>query len=256
MFEVSVLASGSSGNCFYVGSDKSDILIDAGISCKQIAQRLNKIGKDIKNIQAVFVTHEHIDHIRGLNILSKQYNIPIYINKGTLDLSFINSAKANIIETDEELDFNGLNILPFSKSHDASEPVSYLIKNKSKKISVITDIGYSCENVIQSVSESDLLILEANHDVNMLKNGPYPVFLKKRIASKLGHLSNYDAALLVLEHAKNKLHHVLLSHLSINNNTPELALNTFSSIVKERSDLKKLKTLLSCREKPTELITI
>jgi len=90
----------------------------------------------------------------------------------------------------------------------------------------------------------------------MLKNGPYPVFLKKRIASKLGHLSNYDAALLVLEHAKNKLHHVLLSHLSINNNTPELALNTFSSIVKERSDLKKLKTLLSCREKPTELITI
>ncbi|MFH1396898.1 MAG: MBL fold metallo-hydrolase [archaeon] len=256
MFEVSVLASGSSGNCFYVGSKNTEILIDAGISCKQISERLTKIGKDINNIKGIFITHEHVDHIRGINVLSRKYNIPIYINEGTLAESFINPRNANIIKTDKEFEFNGLKILPFSKSHDASDPISFQIKNKNKKISVVTDIGFSCDNVIQSISESNLVILESNHDLDMLKNGRYPQFLKNRIAGKLGHLSNYDAALLVLEHANKKLQHILLSHLSLNNNRPDLAVKTFNSLLSERKDLKKLQTILSYREKPTELITI
>jgi phosphoribosyl 1,2-cyclic phosphodiesterase len=256
MFEVSVLASGSSGNCFYIGSDKGDILIDAGISCKQISDRMNQLGKDIANIKGIFVTHEHTDHIRGIEVLSRKYNIPIFINKGTLSNSFMDMGNFKIMRTNKEIDFNGLKIFPFSKNHDASDPVSFLIKNGTKKISVITDVGICCENVIQSVQESDMIILESNHDLHMLKNGLYPYYLKKRIASKEGHLSNYEAALLVLEHGDKKLQHVLLSHMSLNNNTPEMALKTFNSVVCERSDLKRLKTWLTFRDKSTELINI
>ncbi len=256
MFEVSVLASGSSGNCFYIGNKRGDILIDAGISCKQISERLEKIGKSIENIKAIFVTHEHTDHIRGIETLSRNHNIPIYINEGTLNNSYLDMGNVQLIKSDREFDFNGLKILPFSKNHDASEPISYVIKNGSKKISVITDVGCCCENVIRNVMESDLIILEANHDINMLKNGPYPYFLKKRIASTQGHLSNYEAGLLILEHGNKKLQHVLLSHLSLNNNSQELAMKTFNTIVGERSDLKKLKSWMTYREKPTELIKI
>lgn len=256
MFEVSVLASGSSGNCFYIGTDKGDILIDAGISCKQISQRLEQIGKSMDNIKGIFVTHEHVDHISGIEVLSRRYNVPIFINRGTLGNSYLDMGNIQLIKRNDEIDFNGLKISSFSKCHDAADPVSYLIKNGSKKISVITDIGCCCENVIESVKESDLIILESNHDLNMLKNGPYPYFLKKKISSTKGHLSNYESALLVLEFGNKRLQHVLLSHLSLNNNTPELAMKTFNSIVCERDDLRKLKMWLTYREKPTELIRI
>jgi phosphoribosyl 1,2-cyclic phosphodiesterase len=256
MFEVSVLASGSSGNCFYVGTEKNEILIDAGISAKQISDRLTKLGKSIESIKGIFITHEHIDHIRGIDVLSKKYNIPVYSTKGTLANSYLDMGNINIIKKDEDIDFNGIKILPFSKSHDADEPVSYLIKNNNKKISIITDIGYCCHNVISGIKESELIVLESNHDPFMLKNGNYPEFLKKRIASDKGHLSNYQAALAVLEHGNKRLQHILLSHLSLNNNTPQVAMKTFNSILCERTDLKQLKTWLTYREKPTEIIKI
>jgi len=256
MIEISSLASGSSGNCFYIGTNKSNILIDAGISCKQIKSKLESIGKDISNLDAVFITHEHSDHIRGIDVISRKYNLPIYVNKGTLKNCFFDMGNINFFKTDKEITINDLSILPFNKSHDAGEPVSYLIKKGSKKVSVITDIGYSCNNVKQAISESDFTILESNHDLKMLKEGPYPYFLKKRIAGKEGHLSNYDAALLVLEHANKNLKHVMLSHLSLNNNTPELALNTFNTIVKERADLKNIKTEIASKEKTTGIVRV
>jgi phosphoribosyl 1,2-cyclic phosphodiesterase len=256
MFEVSVLASGSSGNCFYIGSNRGNILVDAGISCRQISERLQKLGRDIKDINAIFVTHEHSDHIRGIEVLSRRYNIPVYINDGTLENCFMDMGNVKRIKTDNEFDFNGLKILPFSKSHDAADPISFLIRNGKKNISVITDVGCCSKKVMECMRESDLVILESNHDLNMLKNGPYPYHLKKRIAGTHGHLSNYEAALLVLEFGKESLEHVLLSHLSLNNNTPELAMKTFETIVSERSDLKKMKTWMTYREKPTELIKI
>ena len=256
MLEVSVLASGSSGNCFYISDGKNDILFDAGISCLQIAKRLEHIGKSIDNIKALFVTHEHTDHIKGIETISKMHNIPVYINRGTLRNSFLDMGNVQLMETGEEINLEGLKIGSFLKSHDSAEPVGYLVSDNDKRISVLTDIGFCCENVINSVKQSDALILEANHDLHMLKQGSYPEHLKKRIASTVGHLSNYEAALLVLEHATKKLHHVLLSHLSENNNTPELALSTFNSIVAERSDLNHLKARLTFRDKPTELLRI
>jgi len=256
MFEVSVLASGSSGNCVYIGTDKAEILIDAGISCRQICLRLETIGKSIQNIQGIFITHEHTDHVRGVGVLARRYGIPVFLNKGTFEHCAIPIEHSRIIKTDSELDFCGLQILPFSKSHDAHDPVSYLIKNGNKKVSVITDIGFCCDNVKHSIKECDLIVLEANHDREMLHNGPYPPYLKKRIAGDRGHLCNHDAAVAILEHGNKYLRYALLSHLSLHNNTPECALQTFTSIVQQRSDLKHLQTLLSFRDAPTELIRL
>ncbi len=256
MFEISVLASGSSGNCFYIGTDKAEILIDAGISCRQICRRLEKIGKHIQNIQGIFVSHEHSDHIQGLAVLTRHYNIPVYLNQGTLDHCPIPVHNAKIITTDKEVDFCGLQILPFSKSHDAHDPVSYLINNEGQKVSVITDIGYCCENVTSSLHGCAAVILEANHDTEMLHNGPYPPYLKSRIAGAQGHLSNHAAAMAVLEHADNNLQYALLSHLSLYNNTPACALQTFTSIITKRNDLKHVQTRLSYRDEPTALIVL
>ena len=256
MFEVSVLASGSSGNCFYIGTDKAEILIDAGISCRQICLRLEKIGKSIQNIQGIFITHEHTDHVRGVEVLARRYEIPVFLNKGTFEHCSVPIKNTRIIKTDREMDFCGLQILPFSKSHDAHDPVSYLIKNGGEKVSVITDIGFCCDNVKHSIKECDLIILEANHDREMLHKGPYPSYLKKRIAGDKGHLCNHDAAVAILEYGNKNLRHALLSHLSLHNNTPECALQTFTSIVQQRSDLQHLQTWLSYRDVPTELIRL
>jgi len=255
MFEISALASGSSGNCFYIGTESASVLVDAGISAREIRQRMEYLGKDIRELNGIFVTHEHTDHTSGIGALSKKYDIPVYLTEGTYENSRILADEVFFLKSDKEFQFHGLKILPFSKNHDAAEPVSYVIRNNGHKVSILTDVGFPCLNVINSIAEADLLCLEANHDVHMLKNGSYPAVLKKRIASDKGHLSNYDAALLVLQHASPNLKHVLLSHLSLNNNTPELALSTFNSIVSERKDLN-FRTWLTYREKPTSLIRI
>lgn len=256
MLEVCALASGSSGNCFYVGNDNGGILVDVGISASQVVQRLQRIEKDIKNIKGIFLTHEHSDHISGAETVSKRYKIPMFINEQTLSRSYLNAEDIFIIETNKEIDFNGLKILPFLKSHDAAAPLSLSISNGSGKVSIITDIGFGCKNVIKSIAESSVLLLEFNHDLYMLKNGNYPYELKKRIAGKKGHLSNYEASLLVLEHGSSRLNHIFLSHLSLENNKPEIALKTLSSIIAERKDLSHLKTWMTYRDKPSELVRL
>lgn len=256
MIKGCALASGSSGNCFFIEAGNG-FLVDAGISCKQIEERLGSIGKDISDINALFVTHEHADHIRGIDVLSRKHSIPIFINKETYESGYFNSDELiNIIKNGQAIKFGGAKITAFSKSHDAANPVSYAFEYKNKKASVITDIGYACNNVISNVKRSNLLFLESNHDIKMLENGGYPAFLKKRIRSNVGHLSNYDAALLVLSHASSSLKSVVLSHLSQNNNLPELAMKTFNGLVKERKDLRDIGVHLSSREEPTELICV
>ncbi|MFH1425519.1 MAG: MBL fold metallo-hydrolase [archaeon] len=238
--EVSVLASGSSGNCFYVGGSKVGVLVDAGISCKQICERLSRLGKDIGSIKGVFLTHEHIDHIRGVDVLSRNFGIPIFATRDTIRDRFIcgDESLLKVIKKNSVFDFHGLRIEAFSKSHKAADPVSFSIQESKKRVSVITDLGEVNDRVNEEISKSDFLCWESNHDLQMLEDGDYPTFLKKWIAGDDGHLSNLAAANCVLEHGSSKLKGVVLSHLSENNNTPLQALTTwagvFSQVSKER----------------------
>ena len=254
--EVAALASGSSGNCFYVENNGKGILIDAGISSKQIVERLHSLKKNPEKIRGIFITHEHSDHIKGADVFARHFRVPIYVNKKTAKNGFICSNRDLIkyIKNDETVEVGGMNIEAFSKSHNAVDPVSYSVLN-GKKVSIITDVGYACKNVIANVADSDFLFVESNHDELRLERGPYPYFLKQWIRSDTGHLSNMQAALCVLEHGSAKLKHIVLSHLSKTNNTEKLAMETFDHLLKQRKDLNP-KLSLSIREKPTLLFKV
>ena len=250
------LSSGSCGNCFYVREKDRSVLIDAGISCKQIFSRLTKLGENPENIKGIFISHEHVDHIRGVDVIARSLKIPIFATAGTINSSFLCSQEEliNKIKEDETIKLGGMEISAFSKSHDASQPVSFQIKN-GKTISVITDVGYACKNVQEAVQDSDFLVMESNHDLEMLEEGPYPYFLKKRILGDKGHLSNLHSGLCVLEHGSRKMKTLMLAHLSETNNTPKLALSCFRNLLKERKDLKP-NILVSERDSPSGLISI
>jgi phosphoribosyl 1,2-cyclic phosphodiesterase len=254
---ICALGSGSSGNCYYLENNKQAILIDAGLTARQIDERLALAGKSTKDVKAIFITHEHIDHVRGCDVLARQLNIPIFATKSTAKNCFLcsNPRLINSIKNNETQELAGLTVSAFKKSHDASDPVSFSIQAKNKKLGIITDLGKVCKNVIDNVQDSDFLFFESNHDEQMLANGPYPYFLKERIKSDLGHLSNKKSALCILEHASSKLKHLVLSHLSKINNTPELALKTFKNLIKERSDLKP-KISVSLRDQPTKVFKL
>jgi phosphoribosyl 1,2-cyclic phosphodiesterase len=257
--ETSALASGSSGNSFYIGNSKTKngILIDSGISSKRIVERLWDIGKKPEQIKAVFITHEHSDHIRGADVFARNFNIPLFATKKTCEKNFLCSEHdlINKIGNNSSIRIAGLEIEAFSKSHLGEDPVSYSITGNGKIVSVITDLGFCCNRVNSAVSDSDFLFLESNHDLNMLENGPYPAHLKAWVKSDHGHLSNFQASLCILEHGTRKLKAVVLSHLSKINNTPEIAVNTLARVLKERKDLKP-KIGVSYREIPTELFKL
>jgi len=254
--EICAIASGSSGNCFYVGNNEGGLLVDAGISASQIVNGLNIIGKTPENIKGILITHEHTDHIKGADVFARHFNTPIFATKKTADSCFLasNPKLIKFIHNNEIFDISGMEISAFTKSHKAIDPVSFTIKNK-KKVSIITDAGYSCDNILDQISNSDFICLESNHDENMLENGKYPYFLKKWIKSDTGHLSNKQAAISVLEYAKPKLKNIILSHLSENNNHPMAALKTFNSLLKERRDTN-IKLEVSSRFSPTQLYGI
>jgi len=245
--EISALASGSSGNCFYVEHNDTGILIDAGISAKRIVERLEFLKRNPEMIKGIFVTHEHGDHIRGADVFARHFNVPIYATKKTAKSCFLCSDEklVHFIRNNSTTEIGGMRIEAFSKPHACADPVSYNVMN-DRKISIITDVGFASKNVISNVSDSDFLAIESNHDEMMLDAGPYPYFLKKWIKSNQGHLSNTQAALCVLEHARSELKHIMLSHLSKTNNTPSLAIETFK-ILKERKDLQP-KITVSDRE--------
>jgi phosphoribosyl 1,2-cyclic phosphodiesterase len=252
----SALSSGSSGNCFFVSEKDSSVLIDCGISCSRVLESLSYLRQDPQNLKAIFVTHEHIDHTRGVDVLARQLNIPIYATKGTCKNSFLclNEKLVNEIENDETVKVGGMEIEAFSKSHDAADPISLRIKN-GKTISIVTDVGYACKNVCEAVEDSDFLVIESNHDIKMLEQGPYPWFLKKRILGDKGHLSNLHSALCVLEHGKKRMKNIVLAHLSEKNNTPKLAHSTFKNLIKERQDLKP-NLFLSLRDLASPLMLV
>ncbi len=227
MLEICAIASGSNGNCYYVGNKNDAILIDAGISKKQILLRMKQRNLLHDKIKAIFISHEHSDHISGARVMSKRLNIPVYITPKTYNGAYKNQrpdypkffAPGDIVEIGE------FSIHSFLKNHDASEPCSFRVQYRDKNIGVFTDIGEPCENVTSHLQKCDGIFLETNYDEKMLWEGNYPWFLKRRIASSQGHLSNRQAFELLERFSSDHLKYVFLSHISKENNTPETALN-------------------------------
>lgn len=229
MVEICALASGSNGNCYYIGNDKEAILVDAGLSYKQILLRMADKLLNPAKLKAIFVTHEHGDHIRGARVTSKKLDIPVYMTDGTFKATFKTWKPISYqpIQDNNPVKIGSLTIFPVLKSHDALEPTSFRIEIGGISIGVFTDIGQPCENVKNHFSQCHALFLETNYDQQMLREGPYPYHLKVRIDSTVGHLSNGQAFELANEHAHPDLKCIFLSHLSAENNKPELALNAF-----------------------------
>ena len=228
---ITSLNSGSNGNCYYVGNDTEAILVDAGIPCREIEKRMKRLGLIIENVKAVFVSHEHADHIKGLTVLVKKYRLPVYITPATMhhgrlsfeDL-FLNSFNAH-----EPVMIGGLSVTAFPKLHDASDPYSFVISSGKVCVGVFTDIGAPCQHLINYFGRCHAAFLEANYDEEMLENGNYPVFLKNRIRGGMGHLSNKQALDLFVTHRPKFMRHLLLAHLSKNNNCPEFVQQLFDS---------------------------
>ena len=230
------LYSGSSGNCLYLEDGHTKLLIDAGVSGKKIEENLKKINFNPDELTALLLSHDHIDHTKGAGVLSRRYDIPVYANDGTWQIASkclgkIAPKNKIIFTSNEELIIDGLSVMPFSISHDAGEPVGFAITNGKNKISIMTDTGETNDKMMMHLEDSDLAIIESNHDEEMLKVGPYPYSLKRRILSGKGHLSNDTAAKTILELVQKGLRRVLLAHLSEENNFPELAYETTCSLL-------------------------
>lgn len=228
------------GNLFYLEDNDTSILIDVGVSFKSLSKALTSINKDINSIDAILITHEHIDHIKSLPLLCKKCEIPIYTctkTKNYLDDYLINKKTNGIIhgiEYNQTFKINNLQITPFETSHDAIMPCGFYISNNSESLAFATDLGYVSDNIKDYLNKADYIVLESNYDNIMLEYGKYPYSIKKRISGDLGHLSNNDAALVVnsiLSNNPNK--RFLFSHLSENNNTIDLACDTITSHLKE-----------------------
>lgn len=232
------LASSSKGNSIFVGTKNTKILIDAGITCKKLDGLLSKIGEDISELDAIFVTHEHTDHIAGVGVISRKYDVPIYATKKTWDYMLKSSKvgeikrhNVQVVYPDEETFINEIRVKPFNISHDAVQPVGYKVVIGDEKIAIATDLGCVTEEVLFHLKGCNKLLLESNHDVTMLKEGRYTYPLKRRVLSDFGHLSNENCGkFLVLLNDEN-LKEVHLGHLSDENNTPEIAFNTVVDIL-------------------------
>lgn len=234
--KISVLASGSSGNSTYVSDGETQILIDVGLSGKDLEKRLNNINVNAVEIDAILITHEHRDHVNGVGVMCRRYNIPIYANNMTLEKSynFIGSVEEKFCKNiKKDFSIGNINIHPFSISHDAVSPVAYLLYCNNKTIAIATDMGYFDKKVIRELKGADFIILEANHDLDMLMTGNYPWKVKHRIRGEEGHLSNDDTAALLPKIIDDNKPQILLAHLSEDNNNPEVAYITIKNNLKE-----------------------
>lgn len=230
VMKIATLASGSSGNSIYIGTNKRNILIDAGITCKALTENLAAFGLGIGDIDGVFITHEHTDHIGGLGVILRRYELPVYLTEGTYDaimsknlLGRVPEEAFNIIKSDSEFNFGDVHVHAIHSSHDAAEPVIYRFDCEDKSAAIVTDIGEPNPSMIETLKGLSVLLLEANHDVCMLQAGPYPYPLKHRILSEKGHLSNETAGQLAVKLCSENMKNIMLSHLSETNNYPELA---------------------------------
>lgn len=227
------IASGSSGNCIYVGSDNTHLLIDTGISKKKIDEGLAELGLTGDDISGILITHEHSDHIQGLGVFCRKYEVPVYATKGTLigiqnykSLGKMPEGLYREIRKNESFEIGDLLVKPFEISHDANEPSGFRIEKEDKSVAVATDLGKFDDYTIENLKNLNGIVLEANHDVHMLEVGPYPYYLKQRVLGNHGHLSNELSGRLLCNILHDKLKFIMLGHLSKENNFPELAYET------------------------------
>lgn len=250
--EVCSIASGSNGNCYYVGNENEAILVDAGISCKEIELRMKRAGLSLQKVKAIFVSHEHTDHICGLPILAKKYKLPVFISAPTLKGSrlWFEKGLINHFTASEDVVIGDLTIHAFSKFHDAADPYSFTVSSNNIVVGVITDIGKACENVIHHFSQCHAVFLESNYDEQMLDKGRYPFILKNRIRNGYGHISNKQALNLFRQYRSSSLSHLFLSHLSYNNNCPKLVEELFTA------NAGNVKMIVTSRKQESEVYTI
>ncbi len=258
------IASGSSGNCTYVGSGDTNILIDAGVSRKRIVEGLKKIGVAPEQLNGIFVTHEHSDHIQGnetwmvkcLYLFMLQVvdnSIRLKDKKGVISMNHLFEVHA-----DEPVSMGEITVMPFSTSHDAADPVGYTLTAEGHKASIATDLGKYDEYIISHLKNTEVLFIEANHDISMLEAGSYPYSLKRRILSEYGHLSNEDSGSLLCKVINKKLKYAFLAHLSKENNYPQLAFEAVKCQLWEEIGLKELNFDLSVakRDEPSKMVVL
>ncbi len=260
------IASGSSGNCTLIGSDTTSILIDAGVSKKRIEEGLNSDDYKLSDIDAILITHEHIDHVRALGVIARAYGITMYATQDTIcelrhmkQLGAFDTSLFQPIMPDRSFTVGDLSVKAHAIWHDAADPVCYTVTHGNKKVSVATDLGDYDDYLVSCLMDSDAMIIEANHDINMLEVGPYPFELKRRILGKRGHLSNEAGGRLIKRILNKHVKAIYLGHLSKENNLPELAYETVKYELRDNpytTDVRDFHLAVAKRDSAGELVAV
>jgi phosphoribosyl 1,2-cyclic phosphodiesterase len=257
------LSSGSSGNCYYLGNEFHGILIDAGISARSIRKFLENNGISMQTIMGVLITHNHIDHIRGVEGLAKKFSLPVFTTGKIWNSILTPHIKISQdcireIPLQEQFHIAGFDIEAFPVFHDAPETIGFHISAGEKNVTIVTDLGHICETAAPYIRAANLLVIESNYDEHMLMNGGYPPYLKARIRSDHGHLGNHQTSAFIADNLSNNLSHICLAHLSKNNNTPEAALQTLHQTLADRGIILNGQHQISVlnRNVPTEMISL
>lgn len=249
--QIASINSGSNGNCYYIGNENEAVLIDAGISCRETEKRMKKMALSMEKVKAIFVSHEHGDHIKGVTTMANRYYLPVYITPKTAGQGprLIRHLSRPFV-AGEPVMIGELAVTPFTKKHDAVDPHSFIISYEDTTVGVFTDIGTACEEVTAYFKKCHAVFLETNYDEEMLENGPYPIHLKNRIRGEHGHLSNKQALDLFIAHRPPFMSHVILSHLSKENNHPQVAADLFAK------HAHGVEIIVASRNEPSPLFTI
>lgn len=227
---IAALNSGSNGNCYYIANNDEAVLIDAGISCRETERRLKRLGITLKNVRAIFITHEHSDHVYGVPTIYKKFRIPVYISSSTLQQARLEGIETHTFKPYEPVVIGNLKVRAFPILHDARDPHNFIVSNETVNVGVFTDIGGITDHVIHNFKQCHAAFLESNYDIELLETGTYPLALKSRIRGGYGHLSNLQAADLFVKHRPSHMSHLFLAHLSRENNSPRIVKKLFDDL--------------------------